>query len=78
MAAKKKALRALLTIEEAKEELAAKGWTNRALAAWWNCSEEYVSKIVNNVERKRHFDDAIRGLPFFSAAEARGRAPKKN
>jgi hypothetical protein len=53
----------LLTIAEAKAELTRKGWTNRALSNYWNCSEEYASKIVNNPERRRWFDDAIRGLP---------------
>lgn len=72
MTAKKKLLRPLLTLEEAKAELALKGWTNRALAEWWNCSEEYVSKIVNNTERKRHFDDALRGLPSVVDAKKRG------
>lgn len=68
MAAKKKPLRPLLTIEESKAELALKGWTNRALAEWWGCREEYVSKIINNIERKRHFDDALRGLPHAALA----------
>lgn len=58
--------RPLLKVEEAKAELAGKGWTNRALAEWWDCSEEYVSKIVNNLERRRWFDDAIRGLPHLA------------
>lgn len=60
--------RPLLTVEEAKAELASKGWTNRALAEWWCCTEEYVSKIVNNVKRRRWFDDAIRGLPYYAEA----------
>lgn len=64
MATKK--MRPLMKVEEAKAELAGKGWTNRALAEWWGCSEEYVSKIVNNLERRRWFDDAIRGLPHFA------------
>jgi hypothetical protein len=55
--------RNLLSVEEVKDEISRKGWTNRALASWWGCSEEYVSKIINNPDRKRHFDDAIRGLP---------------
>lgn len=59
----KNELRTKLTVAEAKAELAKKGWTNRAVAEWWGCREEYVSKIVNDPERKRHFDDAIRGLP---------------
>lgn len=66
MVAKKKLIYPLLTIEQAKAELALKGWSNRALSAWWGCSEEYVSKIINNPARKRHFDDAIRGLPAFA------------
>lgn len=56
----------LLSIDEARARLALLGWTNRALAEWWNCSEEYVSKIINNPARKRHFDDSIRALPKFS------------
>jgi hypothetical protein len=57
--------RKLLAKEEIKNMLMRKGWTNRSLAEWWGCSEEYVSKIVNNNERRRWFDDAIRGLPNF-------------
>lgn len=68
--ATKKILRPM-TVEEAKAELARKGWTNRALAEWWNCSEEYVSKIVNNEARRRWFDDALRGLPDFAAVPAK-------
>lgn len=71
MATKKKTLRPLLKVDEAKAELAGKGWTNRALAAWWGCSEEYISKIVNNLERRRWFDDAIRGLPHFADVPAK-------
>ncbi|MDN0082391.1 hypothetical protein QU487_06440 [Crenobacter sp. SG2305] len=52
-----------LTRSEAKAELARKGWSNRALAKWWECTEEYSSKVVNDENRKRHFDDALRGLP---------------
>ncbi|MDN0082423.1 hypothetical protein QU487_06600 [Crenobacter sp. SG2305] len=52
-----------LTASEAKAELARKGWSNRALAKWWEVTEEYSSKVVNNPDRKRHFDDALRGLP---------------
>lgn len=56
----------LLSADEAKATLAAKGWTNRALAQWWGCREEYVSKIIHNPKRKRHFDDALRGLPHIA------------
>lgn len=64
-------MRPLMKIEEAKAELAGKGWTNRALAEWWGCSEEYVSKIVNNLERRRWFDDALRSLPHFADVTAK-------
>jgi hypothetical protein len=63
----------LLTIEEARASLVLKGWSNRALAAWWGCSEEYVSKILNNPNRKRHFDDALRGLPKCSDVRIRSK-----
>ncbi|MDH0342108.1 hypothetical protein [Chromobacterium haemolyticum] len=55
----------LLSPEEAKAELARKGWTNKALAIWWECSEEHASRLVNNhpKPRRRKDDDAIRGLP---------------
>lgn len=56
----------LLTTDEAKATIAAKGWTNRALAEWWGCRAEYISKIIHDPERKRHFDDALRGLPHAS------------
>lgn len=55
-----------LSPSEAKACLVKLGWTNRALALWWGCREEYVSKILNDAQRKRHFDDAIRGLPHRS------------
>lgn len=56
-----------MKVEEAKAELSRKGWTNRALAVWWDCTEEYISKIVNNEARRRWFDDALRGLPDYAA-----------
>lgn len=69
MAAKKP--RPLLKVNEAKAELASKGWTNRALAEWWDCTEEYISKIVNNLKRRRWFDDALRSLPHFADVTAK-------
>jgi hypothetical protein len=52
-----------LTANEAKAIIAGRGWTNRALALWWGCRAEHVSRIIHDPERKRHFDDALRGLP---------------
>lgn len=65
----KKLSRPLLSTEEAKAALAAKGWSNRALAEWWDCTEEYVSRVLNNENRRRWFDDALRSLPQFSDAK---------
>ncbi|MBR8085547.1 hypothetical protein KDX23_22695 [Burkholderia vietnamiensis] len=53
----------VLTPDEAKELLRRKGWSNKALALWWGFSEEYISRTINNVDRKRRDDDALRGLP---------------
>lgn len=53
----------VLTPDEAKELLRRKGWSNKALASWWGFSEEYISRTINNVDRKRRDDDALRGLP---------------
>lgn len=65
----KKLSRPLLSAEEAKTALSAKGWSNRALAEWWKCTEEYVSRVLNNENRRRWFDDAIRGLPQINDAK---------
>ena len=53
----------LLSVEEAKEELDRKGWKINTLAKWWGVSTVYVSRIVNDKDRKRHWDDSLRGLP---------------
>jgi hypothetical protein len=63
----------LLTTDEAKATIAAKGWTNRALADWWGCRAEYISKIIHDPARKRHFDDALRGLPSAATVQAEKR-----
>jgi len=63
----------LLTVNEAKAAIAAKGWTNRALAQRWGCRPEHVSRIIHDPMRKRHFDDALRGLPSAAAVWAEGR-----
>jgi len=52
-----------LTVAEAKRLLADKGWSNQRLAQWWDYDQTTTSRIVNNHERKLHFDDALRGLP---------------
>lgn len=60
----------LMTVNEAKATIAAKGWTNRALAQWWGCRPEHVSRIIHDPMRKRHFDDALRGLPSAAVVRA--------
>lgn len=51
-----------LTPKQVRSELARKGWTPKSLARWWGFTLEYTYKIINS-DRKRHFDDALRGLP---------------
>lgn len=53
-----------LSPQDAKAEMARKGWTNHALAIWWDFRENYTSRLVNNPDRPRHFDDALRNLPL--------------
>jgi len=54
-----------MNAKKVKAEMSARGWTNRALAERWGCTEVYVSKIVNNESRRQWFNDAILGLPRF-------------
>jgi hypothetical protein len=53
----------LLSPDEAKDDIHRKGWKIVSLAQWWDVSTVYVSRIINDPNRKRHWDDAIRGLP---------------
>ncbi|MEK9498184.1 XRE family transcriptional regulator [Photorhabdus sp. P32] len=46
-----------------KSEMKRKGWTRRELAIRWGKSETWISKIVNNIERDQHWNDALNGLP---------------
>ncbi|HHH9443094.1 TPA: hypothetical protein ACP32N_005082 [Pseudomonas aeruginosa] len=52
-----------LTPDEFKAVFKQRGWTGKTLAARWEVSEAWVSKIVKNHERAAHWDDAVRGLP---------------
>ncbi len=49
--------------DEVKALYRSKGWTGRLLAARWGKSVTWVSKVVNDLERDLHWDDAVRGLP---------------
>jgi hypothetical protein len=51
------------SVSEIKFELNSKGWSNRTLSQHWNCTEEYISKLINNENRRQWFNDAIFGLP---------------
>lgn len=55
--------KARMTLEEIKDVLKEKGWSNKALAARWGYSEVWVSKIINNRDRDIQWEDAFRGLP---------------
>ncbi|EKY4113729.1 TPA: hypothetical protein ACGW3M_000932 [Pseudomonas aeruginosa] len=52
-----------LTPEEFKAAFKQRGWTGKTLAARWEVSEAWISKVANNPERSVHWDDAVRGLP---------------
>lgn len=52
-----------LSPNEYKAEARRRGWTFRALASRWGKSETWISKIANNPERDKHWDDAVMGLP---------------
>ena len=53
-----------LTPDEFKAVFKKRGWTGKSLAARWEVSEAWVSKIVQNPQRAAHWDDAVRGLPI--------------
>jgi hypothetical protein len=53
-----------ITPEFYKSEMKRKGWSRGALALRWDKSETWISKIVNDVNRDQHWDDALKGLPI--------------
>lgn len=58
-----------LMVDEIKQIAREKGWTNRALAARWDRSETWISKILNDPDRHQQWDDAVMGLPLYSSAK---------
>lgn len=52
-----------MTSESIKILLRDKNWLLKQVAERWELSEKYVSRIVNNAERDKHWEDAFRGLP---------------
>lgn len=52
-----------LSSDRIKNIIKRKGWTMRMLAERWSKSEKWISNIVNDENRGKHWEDAIRGLP---------------
>jgi hypothetical protein len=52
-----------LTPEEFKAEYRRRGWSGKDLAAHRGKHPVPLSKIVNDSERLKHWDDAVIGLP---------------
>lgn len=52
-----------LSPNELRAVLNAKGWSHAALAAHWQVSAVYLSRIVNDAARAPHWEDAFAGLP---------------
>ena len=55
-----------LSPENVKKTIKEKGWSNKMLAARWGSTEVWVSKIINDENRKVQWNDAINGLPVIS------------
>ncbi|MNR55564.1 hypothetical protein D3C85_1759640 [compost metagenome] len=47
-----------------------RGWIGLTLAERWGKHPVSLSKIVNDPERAAHWDDAVRGLPKYTAKKA--------
>ncbi|ODP35048.1 hypothetical protein [Pandoraea sp. ISTKB] len=58
-----------LSPDELRAVLKAKGWTHAALAAHWEVSAVYLSRIVNDAVRAPHWEDAFAGLPVASGID---------
>ncbi|WP_060515434.1 MULTISPECIES: hypothetical protein [Pseudomonas] len=67
----------LLTPAEFKAEYKARGWNGRQLAIRWGKTAVWISKVVNDLDRDPHWDDAVRGLPNIVITK-KPRAKKKN
>ncbi len=55
----------LLTPDEFKAAYKARGWNGRMLAIRWNMTASGVSRLVNDLDRSPHWDEAVRSLPEF-------------
>lgn len=54
-----------LSPEQYKAIIKGKGWTYRALATHWGITPVWLSNISRSLERPKHYDDAVMGLPTF-------------
>jgi len=52
-----------LSPEAYQAAIAEKGWPTNLLAKRWGLSERGLNKLISNVNRGRHYDDAVKVLP---------------
>lgn len=57
-----------MTPSEFKAEYKRRGWKGKDLAQRWEKHPVSLSKIVNDPNRARHWDDAVMGLPDISVS----------
>lgn len=60
-----------LSAAEFRNEIQLKGWSQENLAARWQITPGYLSKIINNPKRPPHWNDAVTALPVLTASQAR-------
>jgi hypothetical protein len=53
----------LLSPNDFKAAYKAGGWNGRMLAIRWKKTAFSISRLVNDLDRSPHWDDAVRGLP---------------
>ncbi|MEX3556518.1 MAG: hypothetical protein VB131_08285 [Burkholderia gladioli] len=51
--------------DEMRAVIRAKGWSHNELARHWDISPVYLSRLINNDQRRIHWNDAVEGLPPF-------------
>ncbi|MBN3729349.1 hypothetical protein [Burkholderia sp. Tr-20390] len=52
-----------LSPDEMRAVIRAKGWSHAELAKYWEISTVYLSRLINNGQRRIHWNDAVEGLP---------------
>jgi len=56
-----------MTAEEIKDLLKDKKWSMKQVAERWGITGRHISRVVNDMGRDKHWEDAIRGLPALNA-----------